>query len=145
MDDPFAGSMETSCGFVLVNYDSVLLLQYPQGHWSFPKGHVEPGETNHHITASRELVEETGIAEIAINDSWMSRTEYTFQRKGRKIPKQVYWYLAETSELDVSLSHEHINYLWLDFDEAEAQLTFEQEKSILRSARKHMQQMGKTV
>ena len=145
MDDPFAGSMETSCGFVLVNYDSVLLLQYPQGHWSFPKGHVEPGEANHHITASRELVEETGIAEVAINDSWMSRTEYTFQRKGRKIPKQVYWYLAETSELDVSLSHEHINYLWLDFDEAEAQLTFEQEKSILRSARKHMQQMGKTV
>ena len=145
MDDPFTGSMETSCGFVLVNYDSVLLLQYPQGHWSFPKGHVEPGEENHHITASRELVEETGISQIAINDSWMSRTEYTFQRKGRKIPKQVYWYLAETSELDVSLSHEHINYLWLDFDEAEAQLTFEQEKSTLRSARKHMQQMGKTI
>ncbi len=145
MDDPFAGSMETSCGFVLVNYDSVLLLQYPQGHWSFPKGHVEPGEADHHITASRELAEETGITEVAINDSWMSRTEYTFQRKGRKIPKQVYWYLAETSEIDVSLSHEHTNYLWLDFDEAEAQLTFEQEKSILRSARKHMQQMGKTV
>ncbi len=145
MDDPFAGSMETSCGFVLVNYDSVLLLQYPQGHWSFPKGHVEPGEADHHITASRELAEETGITEVAINDSWMSRTEYTFQRKGRKIPKQVYWYLAETSEIDVSLSHEHTNYLWLDFDEAEAQLTFEQEKSILRSARKHMQQMGKTI
>ena len=137
--------METSCGFVLVNYDSVLLLQYPQGHWSFPKGHVEEGETDHHITATRELSEETGIVEVAINDSWMSRTEYTFQRKGRKIPKQVYWYLAETSELNVTLSKEHTNYLWLDFDEAEAQLTFEQEKSILRSARKHMQQMGKTI
>ena len=61
------------------------------------------------------------------------------------MPKQVFWYIAETSELDVALSHEHTNYLWLDFDEAEAQLTFEQEKSILRSARKHMQQMGKTV
>ena len=45
MHDRFAHPMETSCGFVLVNYDSVLLLQYPQGHWSFPKGHVEEGET----------------------------------------------------------------------------------------------------
>ena len=145
MDDPFAGSMETSCGFVLVNYDSVLLLQYPQGHWSFPKGHVEPGEANHHITASRELVEETGIAEVAINDSWMSRTEYTFQRKGRKIPKQGYWYLAETRELQVTLSEEHTNYLWLDFDGAEAQLTFDQEKNLLRSARDHLRSVGRAV
>ncbi len=137
--------METSCGFVLVNYDSVLLLQYPRGHWSFPKGHVEPGDANHHITASRELAEETGIAEVAIDDSWMSRTEYTFQRKGRTIPKQVYWYLAETRELDVTLSKEHTNYLWLDFDGAEAQLTFDQEKNLLRSARDHLRSIGRAV
>ena len=61
------------------------------------------------------------------------------------VPKQVYWYIAETNELDVTLSHEHTNYLWLDFDEAETQLTFEQEKDILRSAREHLQQMGKAV
>ena len=66
-------------------------------------------------------------------------------RRGRSTPKQVYWYIAETSELDVTLSHEHTNYMWLDFDEAEAQLTFDQEKELLRSARTHMQQMGKTV
>ena len=138
MDDPFAGSMETSCGFVLVNYDSVLLLQYPQGHWSFPKGHVEPDETDHHITATRELSEETGIVDINIDDNWATRTQYTFRRRGRMVPKQVYWYIAETNELDVTLSHEHTNYLWLDFDEAETQLTFEQEKDILRSARDHL-------
>jgi len=58
------------------------------------------------------------------------------------VPKQVYWYIAETSELDVTLSHEHTNYLWLDFDAAEAQLTFEQEKDILRSAREHLRLVG---
>ena len=145
MHDRYAHAMETSCGFILFNYDSILLLQYPQGHWSFPKGHIEEGETNHHATASRELAEETGIVEISIHEDWVTRTEYTFRRKGSVVPKQVYLYIAETSELDVTLSHEHTNYLWLDFDEAEAQLTFDQEKSILRSARKHMQQMGKTV
>ena len=143
MHDRFAHPMETSCGFVLVNYDSVLLLQYPQGHWSFPKGHVEEGETNHHITASRELAEETGIVDISIDDNWASRTQYTFRRKGKMVPKQVYWYIAETSELDVTLSHEHTNYMWLDFDGAETQLTFEQEKDILRSAREHLSHTGK--
>ena len=141
----YAHHMETSCGFILLNYDSVLLLQYPQGHWSFPKGHVEEGETDHHITATRELAEETGIVEVSIDDTWGTRTQYTFRRKGRMVPKQVYWYIAETSELDVTLSHEHTNYLWLDFDAAEAQLTFEQEKDILRSARSHLQQTGKAV
>ena len=66
-------------------------------------------------------------------------------RKGRSVPKQVFWYIAETKELDVTLSHEHTNYMWLDFDEAEAQLTFDQEKELLQSARRHMQQMGKTI
>ena len=145
MHDRYAHAMETSCGFILFNYDSILLLPYPQGHWSFPKGHIEEGETNHHATASRELAEETGIVEISIHEDWVNRTEYTFRRKGSVVPKQVYWYIAETSELDVTLSHEHTNYLWLDFEEAEAQLTFEQEKDILRSAREHLRLAGRAL
>ena len=145
MHDRYAHAMETSCGFILFNYDSILLLQYPQGHWSFPKGHIEEGEANHHATASRELAEETGIVEISIHEDWVTRTEYTFRRKGSVVPKQVYWYIAETSKLDVTLSHEHTNYLWLDFEEAEAQLTFEQEKDILRSAREHLRLAGRAL
>ncbi len=136
--------METSCGFLLVNYDSVLLLQYPQGHWSFPKGHIEAGE-DHHETASRELQEETGIRLIEIDGGWSSKTEYTFSRKGNLVPKQVFWYIASTDELAVNLSHEHLNYLWLDFDEAEGQLTFDQEKEILRQARAHLRLNGLPV
>ena len=41
--------------------------------------------------------------------------------------KQVFWYLANTDELNVKLSHEHTNYMWVNFDEASEQLTFEQE------------------
>ena len=73
--------METSCGFVLMNHDSVLLLQYPQGHWSFPKGHVEDGE-DHHTTARRELKEETGISKVMIISGWQRRSEYTYSRRG---------------------------------------------------------------
>ena len=90
---PIPAPMETSCGFVLVNYDSVLLLQYPQGHWSYPKGHVE-GDEDHYQTAIRELNEETGISDIEIDSGWSYRTEYAFQSKGRTIDKQVYWYIC---------------------------------------------------
>ncbi len=127
--------METSCGFILMNYDSILLLQYPQGHWSFPKGHIEESDKDHFSTAKRELLEETGISEVSIIDGWKSRTEYTFFSKGTPTTKQVFWYLANTDELSVKLSHEHTNYLWVNFEEAFDQLTFEQEISLLRSAK----------
>ena len=97
---PIPHPMETSCGFVLVNYDSVLLLQYPQGHWSYPKGHVE-GEEDHFQTARRELKEETGINEVEIDSGWSHRTEYTFQKKGKPVEKQVFWYIASTNQLEV--------------------------------------------
>ena len=112
---PIPAPMETSCGFVLVNFDSILLLQYPQGHWSYPKGHVE-GDEDHYQTARRELEEETGISEVEIDSEWSHRTEYTFQSKGRPIDKQVFWYIASTDQLEVKLSHEHTNYLWLSLD-----------------------------
>ena len=137
--------LETSCGFILLNFDSFLLLQYPQGHWSFPKGHVEKGDADHHSTASRELTEETGITDITIDAEWTQKTEYTFFRKGRETPKEVFWYLAETDELEVNLSQEHNNYLWLQFNEAEAQITFEQEKELLRSARRYLRSNGRSL
>ena len=136
------GPMETSCGFILLNYDSILLLQYPQGHWSFPKGHVEQGDTNHHETASRELKEETGIKSVEIDTTWESRTENTFRKKGRKTTKQVYWYIASTDEVEVELSEEHNSYLWLNYADAESMLTFDQEKELLRSAVNHMEKSG---
>ena len=103
------GPLETSCGFILLNFDSILLLQYPQGHWSFPKGHVEKGDADHHSTALRELTEETGISDITIDGEWTQKTEYTFFRKGRETPKEVFWYLAETDELEVSpVSYTHL-------------------------------------
>ncbi|MCP2507547.1 MAG: NUDIX domain-containing protein [Candidatus Thalassarchaeaceae archaeon] len=135
--------METSCGFVLVNYDSILLLQYPQGHWSFPKGHIEDDDEDHHSTALRELIEETGIKEIIIDENWNFRTEYTFKKKGKDIQKQVFWFLAETDELEVKISHEHTNYLWLNFEDCEKQLTFSQEKILLQSAHDYREKIKK--
>ena len=57
---------EKSCGALVVrkngeNFDLVLLRHRFGGHWSFPKGHVEAGESERQ-TALREVREETGLA-----------------------------------------------------------------------------------
>ncbi|MBK00367.1 MAG: diadenosine tetraphosphate hydrolase [Euryarchaeota archaeon] len=131
--------METSCGVVLVNLDSVLILQYPQGHWDLPKGHVEKSDEDHKQTALRELTEETGISKITWIDGFSKKTEYSFTKKGKEIHKTVWWLLAKTSEINVELSEEHQNYLWLDWDSAINQVTHELTKSVILSARKYIE------
>jgi 8-oxo-dGTP pyrophosphatase MutT (NUDIX family) len=136
-------SMETSCGVVLVNYGTVLLLQYPQGHWDFPKGHVEETDEDHFSTARRELEEETGISEIEFIPNFVERSEYSYRHKGKKRTKQVYWYLAETERISVSLSHEHRGHMWLDWEQAMDQLSHKETKRVLKNAHEHMCSIGK--
>ena len=140
-----SGPMETSCGVVLVNFGSVLLLQYPQGHWGFPKGHYEAEDGVYQQTALRELEEETGISEVRMLDDWGMRTFYTFSRKGRTVEKEVFWFIGETDEYDITLSHEHRNFMWLEWDDAENQLNFEQSKEVLRGARAQLRALGREL
>ena len=130
--------METSCGVVLVNFDAVLLLQYPQGHWDLPKGHVEMTDADHLATVRRELGEETGITEITFIENFVERTAYTYRHKGKRMNKEVFWFLAETEQLDVKISHEHRGHLWLDWEQALAQLTHDETTSVVRKAWEHM-------
>jgi len=135
--------METSCGVVLVNLGAVLLLQYPQGHWDFPKGHVEASDAGHKATVRRELREETGVVDIVFVDGFHERTTYEYTHKGRLVEKEVHWYLAETETLDVALSHEHRGHVWLDWGAAADQLTHDAGRHVLHSAHEHMKRIGR--
>ena len=136
-------SMETSCGVVLVNYGTVLLLQYPQGHWDLPKGHVESDDSDRQSTMLRELEEETGIADVALLDGFEERTEYSFRHKGKRKEKQVYWYIAETDVIEVQLSHEHRGYLWLDWDQALETITHDETRTVVRAAQRFVELNGR--
>lgn len=127
--------METSCGVVLVNFGTVLLLQYPQGHWDLPKGHVEDDDEGRQSTMLRELAEETGISDVNILEGFEERTEYTYRHKGKRREKEVFWYVAETETMDVSLSHEHRGYLWLDWDQALETISHDETRTIVERAR----------
>ena len=108
----------------------VLLIFHKGGkHWSFPKGHKEPGETDLE-TASRELKEETGldIERYLSEDPYME--SYTFYSFHEKILKTVSYYPAFVKG-DLKLQPEEIlDARWLPIEEAVNQLTFKEAKVI---------------
>jgi 8-oxo-dGTP pyrophosphatase MutT (NUDIX family) len=114
-----------------------VLLHYGSGHWDFPKGHIETGEDAQQ-TAKRELKEETGIAEACFVDGYKQTLRYFFRQKGIGIFKTVIYFLAETDQSEISLSHEHIGFDWLPYDLAMARLTFKNSRDLLVKAHEHL-------
>jgi hypothetical protein len=51
--------------------------------------------------------------------------------RGTLIFKQVHFYPARTSELDVEISHEHIGFVWLPYQEAISKVTFGNARHVL--------------
>ena len=129
---------ETSAGIVLFRKDNskilFLLLHYPSGHWDFVKGKMEKGESFHQ-TAIRETREETGITDIVFLDDFEEWIEYNFQYQGELVHKKVVFYLAETKSKEVSISHEHLDYTWMDYQTAMEKTTFDNAKSILTKSK----------
>ena len=78
-------------------------------------------------------------------DDWRMRTYYTFTRKGRSVEKEVFWFIGETEEYEITLSHEHRNFMWLEWDDAESQLNFDQSKEVLRGARAQLRALGREL
>lgn len=109
-----------------------LLLHYPHGHWDFVKGKIEEGESKQGA-AVRELEEETGLG-ARIMDGFEEEISYIFREGDELTEKTVYYLIAQTVSEEVTLSHEHIGFEWLPYNQAEGQLTFANAKEILKKA-----------
>lgn len=104
-----------------------LLLHYPSGHWEFPKGKLEEGETQEQA-AIRELKEETGL-EVSLKPDFHETITYFFKGfDGQPIAKTVYFFIGEVMSKQITLSHEHQGYAWLLYDDALKRLTYDNAK-----------------
>jgi 8-oxo-dGTP pyrophosphatase MutT (NUDIX family) len=125
---------EISCGalvYCIENQDvKFLLLRYSQGHWDFPKGNKEKGETNLETTR-REIKEETGISDIVFRDRFEKEITYNYSRQNEKISKKVIYFLAKTKATNVVLSSEHTDFVWELYENALKRLTYKNAKEIL--------------
>ena len=128
---------QKSASIVMCRNDSVknefLLLKYHKGHWDFGKGKIEQNETSHE-TARRETKEETGITNIEFVDGFEESVEYDFRFKKEDIHKKVIFFLANTNEKKISMSHEHNDFVWLEYDDALHKTTFRNAKNVLSKA-----------
>ena len=128
---------ETSAGIVLFRKEDskilFLLLHYPSGHWDFIKGKMEEGESTHE-TAIREAKEETGITDITFLENFEEWIKYDFQYQGELVHKKVVFFLAETKTNQVMISHEHLDYTWMDYNTSMEKTTFDNAKTVLTRA-----------
>ncbi|MBT6069019.1 NUDIX domain-containing protein [Candidatus Peregrinibacteria bacterium] len=139
--------VEKSCGVIVFkDYEDekgmkrreYILLKYPEGHWDFPKGHMEEGEDEYQ-TACREFTEETGISDITILEGFRDHVTYeffaAFENLKGWIRKTVVFFAAETeANAKTSLSHEHNDFVWLSEREARKRITYDNARKIFNHA-----------
>ena len=108
-----------------------LLLQYPRGPFDFPKGKLKDGETWKNA-AIRELIEETNL-KLDLHSSFEHAYSYSFNdMRGNRVEKTIVFFLAKAPyDAVVSLSQEHIDFLWLSYLQARIQLPFENVRHLL--------------
>jgi len=137
-------TIEKSAGAIIFKKEKggsfYLLLHYPslshrseKNFWDFPKGHIEKGESEID-TVKREIFEETGIKDIEILEGFKETIKYFFKWQGKTVLKFVVFYLAETNQKEISISNEHLDWRWLEFEKAYSLLTHKNSKEILKKA-----------
>ena len=129
-----------------------LLVQHQAGHWAFPKGHADPGESALE-TAMRELEEETGIrdCEVRQEPSFVehysfvkqgnpnSAKHYSFAEEGERIEKTVTYFLAFVNSMEVELQADEVqNSAWSSFEEAVKLITFDGNRQVLREVKAYL-------
>ena len=136
---------EKSCGAVIFIKKSeetkYLLLNYAAGHWDFVKGNVEDNETEKQ-TVIRELKEETAIEDAQFLDGFKETIAYFYRRQGLTIHKEVVFFIMESHTDKVTLSFEHVGYIWLDYQHAMEKLNFKNAKDVLQKAHDFLNKKG---
>ena len=116
-----------SAGCICFNGDRVLLIRY-FSHYSFPKGHIENGETGEEA-ALRETEEETGIKALIV----ASPVIVPSQRPGDE--RKVYFFPSVyVSGEPQPQKGETDEAMWVEKDKAYSLLSFDADRKALEKA-----------
>ena len=126
---------EKSCGGIIFYKTrqnvKILLVKNNNGrYWSFPKGHIEDGETEQE-TAIREIREETGL-DVTLVEGFREISEYC---PFGKIRKRVVFFLARAFTDNVKIQEEEIDsYIWVDLQQARKLCSYDNDLRIIDKA-----------
>jgi len=112
---------------------SILLVtsKKEDGHWIFPKGHIEPGESPEEA-ALREASEEAGVDGELLGQAGQP-LEFTWGGTRYRVRYFLIRARSETPRTDGRMKE------WLPFEEALARLSYDDTRRLLRDARPAME------
>jgi len=133
---------EKSCGGIIFIREKgkvkYLLIKHKEaggGHWHFPKGHVEKGETEEE-TARREIMEEVGLTVNFVNGF---KETISYINHMNNSNKTVVFFLCEATSKEVKYIFDEVEkHLWLDYKKALKKLTIENAINLLKKAHSFM-------
>ncbi|MEG2645856.1 MAG: NUDIX domain-containing protein [Clostridia bacterium] len=116
------GLYQKSCGAILYRetakaVEYLLLFQKRSQTWSFPKGHMEIGETEEQ-TALREVFEETGL-KATLSPKFR---EEVFYQIDNFINRKIVLFLSEVADEPIIRENEIQEYRWIEANEAKCLL-----------------------
>lgn len=126
---------EKSCGAIIFHKTKqgvkVLLVKNNNGrYWSFPKGHIEKGESEEQ-TAVREIKEETGL-DVEIISGFREISDYC---PFGKIRKRVVFFLAQAFTDNVVIQESEIDsFVWVDIQQSRKRCTYENDLRVIDKA-----------
>ncbi len=125
--------LEHSCGALVFQRGArpplvLVVCSQRGGHWGFPKGHVEKGESVQQ-TALREILEETGVRARLLEETALERRHYGLPTGALK---RVDYFLAEGSGQPRPQPGEISQALWVEPERALELLSFREDRRLLR-------------
>lgn len=127
---------EKSCGALVYrrfhgNTELLLIKHANGGHWSFPKGHVEEGETEIE-TALREIKEETDV-DVIIDPTFREVVTYSPKKDTQK---DVIYFIARATTFDYTPQEEEVSQVkWVEINRAQSFLTYDNDKQLVNKAK----------
>ena len=134
---------EKSCGAIVYrkyhgNTEILLVKHVKSGYWSFPKGHMEDGETEGQ-TAAREIAEETGV-DVFVDTGFRETVTYNLKRD---IKKTVVYFLARAKKNNVLVPQksEISGIRWVEIDKLGDLFIFDNDRAIINKAKEFISLM----
>ena len=88
-----------AAGGIVFNDEQKILAIFRRGHWDLPKGKIEEGESISDA-AIREVVEETGIANVTLVGE-VGATYHIYTQNKKRILKPTHWFAMRSTATEI--------------------------------------------